>query len=236
MTGTGITNSNENCIVTNVFDKYRATVSLGRSNCHLYHYAGNNPVRYTDPDGLFDVDFSTREIFAKLDSRRDLSMAATFYKYNQDFVFTATNNDGDSIVFNCYKNYKTFEKLSKGITLENVEDLISMLSTTTYIISEWGKTVEEFETVTKNIGNISTVLSAVSTSIDVKELMETPSTSNLLDVLSDFTSFIPTYGPIISSGITEMKLFSEAMGNMTEYMNIYLEDYFQNQIYNDFEY
>ena len=72
MTGTGITNSNENCIVTNVFDKYRATVSLGRSNSHLYHYAGNNPVRYVDPEGKSpDIPVSSQEDLWNILSRVD---------------------------------------------------------------------------------------------------------------------------------------------------------------------
>lgn len=33
-------------------------------NSHLYHYAGNNPVKYVDPDGESPIDYLTIELFA----------------------------------------------------------------------------------------------------------------------------------------------------------------------------
>lgn len=32
---------------------------IGSTSSHLYHYAGNNPIRYSDPTGLFDWDTNT---------------------------------------------------------------------------------------------------------------------------------------------------------------------------------
>ena len=37
----------------------REHAAAGRSNCHLYHYAGNNPVRYVDPEGKFPLSIFT---------------------------------------------------------------------------------------------------------------------------------------------------------------------------------
>ena len=39
--------------------QYKNVVTIKRINLRLYHYAGNNPIRYSDPTGLFDWDTNT---------------------------------------------------------------------------------------------------------------------------------------------------------------------------------
>src|SRR5574344_514088 len=54
----------ENCLLEKEsYPLYSPFILTGRAkrrnraiNLHLYHYAGNNPVKYNDPDGAFDWD------------------------------------------------------------------------------------------------------------------------------------------------------------------------------------
>ena len=58
-------------------------------NMHLYHYAGNNPVKYTDPDGkklTLSVDKSTQTMNIKLDVK------AGDYRFLADFKVNVTTH------------------------------------------------------------------------------------------------------------------------------------------------
>ena len=48
--------------------RYRGAVFEECINCHLYHYAGNNPVRYVDPEGRSGKNNTDQYVIVRLES------------------------------------------------------------------------------------------------------------------------------------------------------------------------
>ena len=85
--------------------------SFFSTNSHLYHYAGNNPVRYVDPEGWFDVDDELKTIAADLDDKQDMSAAARafFILQNYGYICMAKeSNQGQSITFTNARSMYSF--------------------------------------------------------------------------------------------------------------------------------
>ena len=89
------------------FIEKRKTPALAPTNCDLYHYAGNNPVKYTDPDGkniIIDGDSDNRGIILSLIN----SLSETQYKYTEtnelEIDNTKINEKGSSIYSNAINN------------------------------------------------------------------------------------------------------------------------------------
>ena len=143
------------------------------TNCHLYHYAGNNPVRYVDPEG--------RDAYAVKDKYRgvytytcDTGTFEGMLYAAQDFIpFGSKLQDASDYFFGyhridantAYNKYVDFalsliDKTSLPMNIIGIESQIYEFATMEKVFSNipLGK-LSKFNNVMGKVGNIITVLS-----------------------------------------------------------------------------
>lgn len=91
-------------------------------NFHLYHYAGNNPVKYTDPTGMFSYDTENGVIICDLNDPADIKVAGGVFMADDDVNSVIATDGETSMTFNTPKevfDYYENTKLPMSQTEKN---------------------------------------------------------------------------------------------------------------------
>jgi hypothetical protein len=166
----------------------------------VYHYAGNNPLKYTDPDG------KTPENSTKISQLE-------------------SEGGGNGYTMPRTENTSVNTGLANQITPEILEEGISIASGIATIAANIANDVAPNLPISKNLGEISTTAGILATVpnitrttgvvLDVMDGKADP--IDLIDPVSDLmisgSSFIPVLGPLVSA---EADLMKSAVVNTAE--------------------
>lgn len=150
----------------------------------MYAYAGNNPVKYTDPDGRFEIDDESQTIYCNLNNLIDLKLASIVFQKNKnikqcvafdkksDYQLTFTDKDQfkrivDSNLLNAFSN--VFSKVSDGVSLAQGIENIKGIEVAGNVVTGISVVSDSIQTVKNlNKGNkYGAASSAVDMGIDV---------------------------------------------------------------------
>ena len=178
----------------------RLPVSLGTTNCHLYHYAGNNPVRYVDPEGAYTIDDENGTIYCDMDDNKDMKAAQKEFSKNQNIFscIATSSNSASKITFNDSKAMKNIiRKNNFDNMLKAIEDYSSSLSTYTAAGSFLADDLELIQ-VSNIFAEISSVTGYVVTLIDFGEAYSNPNFDTVSDFVIDVVGLMGPQGTAVS--------------------------------------